>query len=252
MATQRSRVIDLQPRRALDCVQELLDIEDGSSPWLAGRMVLCRYGADLAEANAAGHIRFQRDDAVANWCIWHRDSAACPAIEHQQEQPLADGNDWWTVSATRRRVYDELGVGHLAELPLRIAPSSPSLMVLRRTQQFDSFDGDMLTASRSTLLLIETLIDRLFPRLTATAGLTADDAVVLTAREREVLEMLSCGLLARSIATRLQVSERTVHKHLGSVYRKLDAHDRLLAVKRAQSLGLLTPGAPPADPVAAR
>ncbi len=251
MATQRSRAIDLRPARALDCVQELLDLEDGSSPWLAGRMVLCRYGADLAEANAAGHIRFQRDDAVANWCIWQRDSSACPALERQQEQPLPDGKDWWTVSATRRRVYDELGVGHLAELPLRITPSSPSLMVLRRTQQFDSVDCDLLTASRSTLLLIETLVDRLFPRLTTTAGLTEDYAVVLTAREREVLEMLSCGLLARSIATRLQVSERTVHKHLGSVYRKLDAHDRLLAVKRAQSLGLLTPAAP-ASPVPAR
>ena len=35
------------------------------------------------------------------------------------------------------------------------------------------------------------------------------------------------------------VSERTVHKHLGSVYRKLDAHDRLLAVQRGQLLGLI-------------
>jgi DNA-binding NarL/FixJ family response regulator len=51
--------------------------------------------------------------------------------------------------------------------------------------------------------------------------------------------MLGEGLLARSIAQRLDVSERTVHKHLGSVYRKLDAHDRLLAVRRAESLGLL-------------
>jgi DNA-binding NarL/FixJ family response regulator len=37
------------------------------------------------------------------------------------------------------------------------------------------------------------------------------------------------------------VSERTVHKHLGNVYMKLDAHDRLLAVRRAESLGLLEP-----------
>jgi len=233
-------------------VQELLDLEDGSSPWLAGRMILCRFGADLADANAAGHIRFQREDAVANWCVWKRDSSACAILERQQEQPLPDGQDWWTVSVTRRHVYDELGVGHLAELPLRIAPSTPSLMVVRRTHPFDSIDTDVLAASRSTLMLIETLIDRLFPRLVATAGLDASYAAGLTAREHEVLEMLSCGLLARSIATRLHVSERTVHKHLGSVYRKLDAHDRLLAVKRAQSLGLLTTTPPPAKPVPAR
>ena len=51
--------------------------------------------------------------------------------------------------------------------------------------------------------------------------------------------MVGDGLLARSIAQRLDVSERTVHKHLGNVYRKLDVHDRLLAVRRAESLGLL-------------
>lgn len=252
MPTQRSRVMEMRNAHALDCVRELLDLDESSSQWLTGRLVLCRFGADLAEANAAGHIRFQRDDAVANWCVWQRDSPARPTLERQQEQPLPDGKDWWTVSATRRHVYDALGVGHLAELPLRTAPSSPSLMVLRRTQQFDTIDSDVLVASRATLLLIETLIDRLFPPLTTAAGLNADYAMVLTAREREVLEMLSYGLLARSIAARLQVSERTVHKHLGSLYRKLDAHDRLLAVKRAQSLGLLTPTAPPAKPVPAR
>ena len=39
--------------------------------------------------------------------------------------------------------------------------------------------------------------------------------------------MLGEGLMARSMAQRLEVSERTVHKHLGNLYRKLDAHDRL-------------------------
>ncbi|NGO48994.1 helix-turn-helix transcriptional regulator [Streptomyces sp. YC419] len=51
--------------------------------------------------------------------------------------------------------------------------------------------------------------------------------------------MLSEGLLAQSIASRLSVSPRTVHKHLGSLYRKLNAHDRLVAVNRAQAIGLL-------------
>ena len=39
--------------------------------------------------------------------------------------------------------------------------------------------------------------------------------------------------------TRLEVSPRTVHKHLGSAYEKLGAHDRLAAVRRAEALGLL-------------
>lgn len=61
----------------------------------------------------------------------------------------------------------------------------------------------------------------------------------MTTRELEVLILLSEGHLARSIAARLDVSPRTVHKHLGSVYRKLGVHDRLVAVRTAQQVGLI-------------
>ena len=61
----------------------------------------------------------------------------------------------------------------------------------------------------------------------------------MTTRELEVLVLLSEGHLARSIAARLDVSTRTVHKHLGSVYRKLGVHDRLVAVRTAQQAGLI-------------
>lgn len=61
----------------------------------------------------------------------------------------------------------------------------------------------------------------------------------MTTRELEVLLLLSEGHLARSIAVRLDVSTRTVHKHLGSVYRKLGVHDRLVAVRTAQQVGLI-------------
>lgn len=61
----------------------------------------------------------------------------------------------------------------------------------------------------------------------------------LTDRESQVLELLAQGLLATSIASHLGLSPRTVHKHLGNVYRKLGVSDRLLAVRRAEGLGLL-------------
>lgn len=63
--------------------------------------------------------------------------------------------------------------------------------------------------------------------------------VGLTPRETAVLRLLAEGLPARTIGRRLHVSVRTVHKHLQSVYRKLDAPDRLSAVLHAQRLGLL-------------
>lgn len=64
-------------------------------------------------------------------------------------------------------------------------------------------------------------------------------ALNLTAREVEVLQLLAEGLLARTIAARLGLSPRTVHKHLSNVYTKLGVHDRLVAVSIARAQGLI-------------
>jgi DNA-binding CsgD family transcriptional regulator len=70
---------------------------------------------------------------------------------------------------------------------------------------------------------------------------TADVAssVRLTPRERSVLALLSQGLTAGAIARRLDIAERTVHKHLERCYAKLGVTDRLSAVLHAQRLGLV-------------
>lgn len=66
-----------------------------------------------------------------------------------------------------------------------------------------------------------------------------DHAPRLTNREATVLGLLAEGLTAAAIGRRLGISERTVHRHQGHLYRKLQARDRLVAVLRAQHLGLL-------------
>lgn len=203
-----------------------------------GLTIVCRFGADLVHADAASHISTRRAAAEVCWCAWSRDSPGSLVAQNERETPAPPGQDWWIVSVTRRRVYEALAAGSLAELPLRTDADAPSLMVLKRQQPFTDTDSEVLARHRSSLLLLETLVDRLFPQVALPACATTGDTV-LTAREQEVLQMLSEGLLARSIAARLEVSERTVHKHLGSLYRKLGAHDRLLAVRRAESLGIL-------------
>ena len=54
----------------------------------------------------------------------------------------------------------------------------------------------------------------------------------LTAREREVLELLAEGRTTRAAARLLDCSPRTVEKHLERVYRKLGVNSRL-ALTRA-------------------
>lgn len=73
------------------------------------------------------------------------------------------------------------------------------------------------------------------------AGREAAREYGLTSRELEVLELLAQGLLATSIASRLSLSPRTVHKHLGNIYDKLGVHDRLVAVSLARERGLVDP-----------
>lgn len=61
----------------------------------------------------------------------------------------------------------------------------------------------------------------------------------LTPREMEVLQLLAAGHSNKTIADRLVITVRTVKKHTGNIYGKLDVRRRTQAVARARELGLL-------------
>lgn len=85
------------------------------------------------------------------------------------------------------------------------------------------------------LALLPHVVEATQRRHRAQAGQQAAGELGLTSRELEVLELLAQGLLATSIAARLALSPRTVHKHLGNIYDKLGVHDRLVAVSLART-----------------
>ncbi len=70
-------------------------------------------------------------------------------------------------------------------------------------------------------------------------------AAILTARERQILTVAAEGITARQIGRRLGVQERTVTTHLGRIYQKLGANNRVAAITAATRSGLLDPT--PAD-----
>jgi DNA-binding CsgD family transcriptional regulator len=66
----------------------------------------------------------------------------------------------------------------------------------------------------------------------------ADHDAGLTAREVEVLELIAHGLPNREIATRLVISEHTVHRHVTNILRKLGVGSRTAATAYAHRHGL--------------
>jgi LuxR family maltose regulon positive regulatory protein len=65
----------------------------------------------------------------------------------------------------------------------------------------------------------------------------------LTARERDVLALISQGLSNKRIARALEISPETVKSHIKHIFLKLAVGTRAEAVSRAGLLGLLPYGA---------
>ena len=63
----------------------------------------------------------------------------------------------------------------------------------------------------------------------------------LTAREIEILRLLARGESTVAIASALHLSRATVNNHIQRTMKKLDAHSRLEAIRRAEQAGLIAP-----------
>jgi DNA-binding NarL/FixJ family response regulator len=96
----------------------------------------------------------------------------------------------------------------------------------------------------------ETVIDPIVARgaraeLAATARRTRERARLLdatTPRQRQILGLLAEGMTVQQIASRLDISPRTVERHITALYRALGTSSRLHAVAKAATAGLIELG----------
>ena len=80
--------------------------------------------------------------------------------------------------------------------------------------------------------LLRTMVDVSAPR-----GAPVESP--LSAREREVLALMTVGMDARTIARQCDISVHTCRGHIKSILHKLDVHSQLEAVAEARRRGLL-------------
>ena len=115
--------------------------------------------------------------------------------------------------------------------------------LLKRTRPEDLIAAIHTVAAGDSLLspsVTRTVIQRV-------AGQPAPDAVAearleeLTARERDVLELMARGLSNGEIAATLVIEESTVKTHVRHILRKLRLRDRVQAVIFGYESGLIRP-----------
>ena len=77
-----------------------------------------------------------------------------------------------------------------------------------------------------------------FVRANRAANYAGTEFLELTAREREVLDLIARGLDNMQIAQSLALSEKTVRNHINSIFGKLGTPNRAQAIVRAREAGL--------------
>jgi DNA-binding NarL/FixJ family response regulator len=135
-----------------------------------------------------------------------------------------------TVHENQETVFEAIKAGASGYLP-----KSSSLDEIRSAVKAVAAGGSFLDPVQARKLLSQ------FNRYAAETKAAADMYYLLTAREREILVLLSEGMTSRQIASQLVISERTVNTHIGNIYRKLHVNNRVDAVREAIRIKLVEP-----------
>jgi DNA-binding NarL/FixJ family response regulator len=131
-----------------------------------------------------------------------------------------------TVVADDRQVMDALLAGACG--------------YLLKESSIDEIIEGIRAAARRESMISPRIATRLVARLRQTGEAEpTPNAVELTPREREVLDLLARGMDNREIARTLELSQHTVKNHVSNILVKLQVENRIQAAVRAVRGGLL-------------
>ena len=153
--------------------------------------------------------------------------------------PPTHTDEGMQAALTMRREYPDVGVLVLSQyvevgLAMRLLADSAEgvgYLLKDRVSEVKDFIAALRRVADGGSALDPTVVSQLVGRR------RGDDPIDdLTAREREVLELMAEGLSNSAIAARIFLTERGVEKHVTSIFQKLrlpvapDTHRRVLAV----------------------
>lgn len=155
------------------------------------------------------------------------------------QMPGMDG-----VEATRRVVADHPGTGVVVltmseeDATLLDAVRAGARGYLLKGAEPDEIVRAITTVAAGGVVFGAVLATRVVEFMARPRSAEAEPFPELSAREREVLDLVASGLTNGQIASQLFLSPKTVRNHVHAVLSKLQAADRTEAVIRARDAGL--------------
>ncbi|MGB3411753.1 MAG: response regulator transcription factor [Microthrixaceae bacterium] len=99
--------------------------------------------------------------------------------------------------------------------------------------------ADVLDTIRRALAGEEVLSPHLAASMLEVVDTVDPSLEILSTRQVEILQMIADGMSTKQVARQLGITQKTVHNHLNSVYRKLDTQSLTHAVLSAVRLGII-------------
>jgi DNA-binding CsgD family transcriptional regulator len=195
--------------------------------WLAGQAT-----AVAPDTDAALQLAVAREDkwAIGELCLWRRRAGIEEASAAVAAEPFA--LELAGDAAGAARWWQTAGCPYDAAMALAFSDSEDAL---RRSLA----ELQRLGARPAVARVARTLRERGARDLRqGPRSATLENPALLTARELEVLQLLSEGLRNAQIAECLVVARKTVDHHVSAILRKLDSSTRTQAVAEAARLGI--------------
>ena len=204
---------------------------------LADDTMLLREGVALLLAEAGFDVVGQAEDAatLVEAVVAQRPEVAIVDLR----MPPTHTDEGLQAALTIREQHPDVGVLVLSQhadvgLAMKLldrGAEGVGYMLKDRVADLDDFADAIRRVAAGGSALDPTIVSQLLSKRRDAGPL--DD---VTAREREVLELMAEGRSNQGIAERLEISERGVQKHVTSIFEKLDIpggtddHRRVLAV----------------------